>query len=242
MLVSIGLMLVASCVPPAPAPAPPSAAAQAEPRHPVIIVHGFQIFCGSESADVWQVWFDEAQRRGYRADEITMFDYDTCQPSVNVGAALANRIDEVLAATGAPKVDLIAHSMGSIISRSCIRSGGCAGKVGRFASIAGANHGTLWANFCPLAFWSPSCGDMLPEGPYLAGLNATDETWGDTGYRTMVSWCDLTIVPFTSTALDGALNVVTDRCVSHTEWRSDQIGATWVFDWFTGPAPSVLPG
>ena len=57
----------------------------------------------------------------------------------------------------------------------------------------------------------------------------------------MISWCDLTIVPFTGAALDGALNIVTDRCLSHTDWRGDTVAADWVLDWFDGTAPATAP-
>lgn len=241
VLLATALMVSSACAPP---PAPPTAglrSGEASARRPVVIIHGWQFFCGHEDADTWKTWIDDALARGYRADEVSVFSYDTCQPSSVTIEAFGRYVERVLDRTGAPMVNIVAHSMGSIEARACMRFGACAGKVDKFASIAGANHGTLWANACELAFWSLSTCDLKPDGPFLANLNADDETWGDVDFVTMISWCDLTIVPFTGAALDGALNIVTDRCLSHTDWRNDRVGADWVFDWFDGagnPTPT----
>jgi len=34
---------------------------------------------------------------------------------------------------------------------------------------------------------------------------------------------------------------VTDRCLSHTDWRGDTVAADWVLDWFDGTAPATAP-
>jgi len=236
VLATVLAVVVTACAPPPPPPTASLGSDQASVRLPIVIIHGWQFFCGDEDDQTWKVWLDHARDRGYGADEISVFSYDTCQPSATTIAGFGRYVDDVLRRTGAKQIDVVAHSMGSIEARSCIRFGACAGKVRRFASIAGANHGTLWANVCELAFWSQSTCDMKPDGPFLANLNSVDETWGDVDYVTMISWCDLTIVPFTGAALDGALqNIVTDRCLTHTDWRNDPIAADWVLDWFDGP-------
>lgn len=234
-LISVAVIGVAGCtIPPPPAPPRASGPARAagEPRNPVVFIHGFQLLCGSESPAVWKNWTDEALRRGYRPDEIGFFAYDTCLPNQYAIDGFGVFVRNILRTTGAKKVDIVAHSMGSLVARACIRFGTCAGLVDKFDSVAGANHGTIWAGVCGLAFWSQSTCDMNANSPFLARLNADDETWGDTQYVTMVSWCDLTIVPFTSVALAGALNIVTPRCLTHTDWRSDIVAARWTFDWF----------
>ena len=76
------------------------------------MTHGWQFFCGSENDDTWKTWLDDAHARGYGADEIGVFSYDTCQPNSQTIAAFGRYVDNVLARTGADKVNVIAHSMG----------------------------------------------------------------------------------------------------------------------------------
>ena len=226
-------LVACSVAPPPPPPKSASTAGVGEPRHPVVFIHGFQLQCGSESPSVWKEWTDEAARRGYRPDEIGFFQYDTCRQDQFAVLDFGAFVQDILRRTGATKVDIVAHSLGSAIARSCIRFAGCAGRVDKFDSVAGANHGSIWGDFCGIAFWTRSACDMNPDSAFLQAVNAGDETWGDTQYVTMVSWCDLTIVPYTSVALEGAVaNIVTPRCVSHTDWRSDPAAAQWAFDWF----------
>jgi len=109
--------------------------------------------------------------------------------------------------------------MGALSTRWCIRFGECAGRVAEVVTLAGANHGTIWAAACGLAFWSPSCADMEPGSPMLERLN-DDETPEGVGWETWVSFCELAIVPRESTFLDGAVNHdLTDECVDHSGWK-----------------------
>ena len=234
-IAAVAALVLAAC---APLPPPP---ASGEPSRPVIIVHGWQLFCGSEDATTWATWIDAAIDAGYDPAAVEVFSYETCQPTERSVAQLADRVERARARSGSDRVDIITHSMGSLIARQCIRFGGCTETVDRLVAVAGPNKGTLWAGVCALAFWSPATCAMAIGGPFLAELNAEDETWGDTRYVTMISWCDLTIVPFSSAALDGALNVVTDRCVGHTEWRSDEKAARWTFAWLNAPDDAARP-
>lgn len=237
-LVATLAIVVASCAPPPPPPLRDATTGGASVRRPIVIVHGWQFFCGSEDAETWKTWIDDAVDRGYDRSDVAVFSYDTCQSSADTTARLATFVDEILTRTGAEQVNVIAHSMGSLMTRWCNRFGGCAGKIDKVFGVAPANHGTVWANVCEMAFWSLSTCDLKPDGAFLAALNAEDETWGDTEYVTMISWCDLTIVPFESARLDGAVtNIVTDRCLSHTDWRTDHQGAAWALDWFDGATP-----
>ena len=226
------VVLVGACA----APPPPPDAGERTGR-PVVLLDGWQIDCHLAGPGGWRTWLQEAARRRGTAADVSFFAYDACQPNSVAVDALGPFIDGVLARTGADRVDVVSHSMGSLVVRACIRYAGCAGKVDKFLALAPPNHGTLWAGVCSLAFWVRSTCDMDPNGPFLAALNSVDETWGDVSYVTMISWCDLTIVPFTSAALDGALDVVTDRCVGHTDWLHDDVAARWAFDWFDGTGP-----
>jgi pimeloyl-ACP methyl ester carboxylesterase len=57
---------------------------------------------------------------------------------------IARRIDEVLAATGAPQVILVGHSMGGVASRAYLRRHGIA-KVARLVTLGSPHQGTRLA-------------------------------------------------------------------------------------------------
>ena len=67
-----------------------------------------------------------------------------------------SQVESLLKATGATKVDIIAHSMGSLNSRWYIKFLGGEAKVDDWVSLGGPNHGTETANFC----FSTSCVEM----------------------------------------------------------------------------------
>ena len=47
----------------------------------MIIVHGWQLFCGSEDATTWATWIDAAIDAGYDPAAVEVFSYETCQPT-----------------------------------------------------------------------------------------------------------------------------------------------------------------
>ncbi|MEM4314595.1 MAG: alpha/beta fold hydrolase [candidate division WOR-3 bacterium] len=53
---------------------------------------------------------------------------------------LAEFIDKVLQATGAQKVDIVAHSMGGLVARVAIKNYGCSSKVRKLLMIGTPNH------------------------------------------------------------------------------------------------------
>jgi len=58
---------------------------------------------------------------------------------------LAEFIDKVLAATGASKVDIVAHSMGGLVARAAIKYYGCANKVRKLLTVGTPNHYFDWS-------------------------------------------------------------------------------------------------
>ncbi len=218
-----------------------SATVETTHRHPVILVPGFEFDCAPRHGD-WNKWITAAHVRGFADSEFIVMRPDPCAPNVDTAAALGRLVDQVLAATGDTEVDIVAHSMGSLAARWCIRFGSCAGKVDKFMGLAAANHGTIWANLCAVLFWSHSCGDMAPDSTMLTDLNAGDETWAETRYATIDSWCDLTIVPFTSAFLDGADNMLDPRCLGHSDWKLDNQTIDRTFAWFDASSTSGTGG
>ncbi|MFF1378862.1 esterase/lipase family protein [Streptomyces sp. NPDC058308] len=202
------LAVLALAAPAAAAPAPAAA------HRPVVFVHGYNADPG-----VWGSLRQDLTSAGYDESELFSWGYDTSR-SVNEDLAgqLAAYVAQVRARTGADRVDLVAHSFGSLVTRWYVKYGGGAPAVAHWASLAGPNHGTLTAWAC--AAWSQACRDMTP-GSYVADrLAAGDETPGPVAYATWWSNCDEVINPDASVALTGAANHAAG-CLAHNDLLSD---------------------
>ena len=190
---------------------------------PVLIVPGWALQCRQGPAAEWDPWTRALTTAGWTDGEVEVLDYDTCAPATTTAERVASAVQTLRERTGANRVSIVAHSMGAISARWCIRFGSCAGKVAQVVTLSGANHGTFWAQFCGLQYWSQGCGDLKADSAALSKLNEGDETPDDAiAWQTWVSKCELVIVPRQSAALDGAENHdVTDRCVYHDDWKRD---------------------
>ena len=182
---------------------------------PIIFVHGW-----NNDARTFNTMLGRFTAGGFPSDRLFTFEYDYDASTQVTAPRFETFVHEVLATTGAPRVDVVAYSMGSLSTRWCIKFASCADVVDDWISLGGPNNGTFWSNFCSL--FSTGCGDMAPGSSVLAALNQGDPTPGDqvswTTYRTT---CDLVIVPTESTELAGADNVVLPGCLSHDDLVTD---------------------
>ncbi|MGW7649633.1 esterase/lipase family protein [Streptomyces bobili] len=190
--------------------APPAHAAT---HNPVVLVHGI-----SSSASSWNDWVANFAADGYTAAELDAWSYSWSQSNVTTARQLATEIQNVLARTGASKVDLVVHSMGALSSRYYLKNLGGTAYVDDFVSVAGTNHGTSTASLC--AWLYTSCAEMQTGSSFLTALNSGDETPGAVTYASYWSNCDEAINPDSSALLSGATNVGVG-CVSHTDTNND---------------------
>jgi len=176
-------------------PAPPAAAA---PTTPVVFVHGY-----SGSASNWTTAMAVFQAGGYSSSQLFAYEYNSYGNNITNAQGLASYVSQVRSRTGAAQVDIVNHSMGGLVSLWYLKQLGGAQYVRHLASIAGANHGTTYAGACLIYV---TCQQMYPGSSFITTLSAGDETPGSTKYATWYSPCDGTIIPYTSTRLDGATN------------------------------------
>jgi triacylglycerol lipase len=187
----------------------PAASAQ----DPILFVHGW-----SESASAWNTMVANFEKDGYAKSELSAYSYNTSNSNKTTAEnEVKARVEALKKATGATKVDIVAHSMGSLNSRWYIKfvAGGEA-NVDDWVSLGGPNHGTEFANWC----FSTACVEMRVGSKFLGELNAGDETPGAVNYGTWWSPCDEIINPDSSVALSGATNTKT-ACISHAALRTD---------------------
>ncbi|GAA4004143.1 alpha/beta fold hydrolase [Streptomyces sp. NBC_01352] len=190
-----------------------AAPAQAATHNPIVFVHGL-----SSSSSSWDDWAGYFRADGYTAAELDAWSYSWSQSNVTTARQLATEIQNVLARTGASKVDLVVHSMGALSSRYYLKNLGGTAYVDDFVSTAGTNHGTSTASWCSWLY--TSCAEMYTGSSFLTSLNSGDETPGSVSYASYWSNCDDALTPDTTAILNGATNVEVG-CVSHTDMNND---------------------
>ena len=175
-------------------------------RNPILFVHGW-----NSNSSTWNTFVSKFQADGWTAANLFNWSYNTSQSNATTASEILARVNDIIATTGASKVDIISHSMGGLSSRYCVKFTGCDTKIDAWVSLGGPNHGTDTANFC----FSTACTEMRIGSSFLANLNAGDETPGSvTRWRTWWSPCDTVINPDSSVSVGGATNTQT-ACLSH---------------------------
>ena len=131
---------------------------------PVVLVHGL----GATMADNWSTMAPLLADNGYCVFALT-YGLDPgesyvggVEPMEVSSQQLANFVDEVLADTGASKVDLVGHSEGTVMPQYYLKRLGGAAKVNRYVAIAPLYQGTtlygLSAGINALETYLPSDG------------------------------------------------------------------------------------
>lgn len=123
---------------------------------------------------------------------------------------LGTVVNDVLAETGAPSVDLVGYSAGGVVVRIYVADLGGGSHVRRAVTLASPHHGTdlaslagaLGSTACPTA-----CQQLAPDSDLLRHLNAGDETPPGPDWVALWTDDDATVVPPDSGSLDGALDL-----------------------------------
>ncbi len=88
------------------------------------------------SGDAYQTTFDLIEAAGYRIGRTLFpFAYDFRKSAQGNGALLLQKIDQVRALTGAPRINVIAHSQGGLVTRAMLSLPGSFGKVNRVVTV-----------------------------------------------------------------------------------------------------------
>ncbi|MFF0559894.1 esterase/lipase family protein [Streptomyces sp. NPDC004266] len=210
LLAAVASLLLPAAPARAGIPAPGSSA-----RVPVVFVHGYNADPG-----VWGGLRADFRADGYTDAELFSFGYDTHR-SVNevLSGELAAYVEGVKRRTGAARVDLVAHSFGSLVTRWYVKFDAAGqSSVAHWVSLAGPNHGTSTAWAC--ALWDQACRDMTPGSYVQKRLAEGDETPGAVRYATWWSNCDEVIDPDGSVPLAGAVNEGAG-CLDHNALPGD---------------------
>ena len=163
---------------------------------PVLLLHG--VLCNAG------VWHGVLPRLSAAACEpVYTLSYGPPQAPIEVFVRqLARKIDAIRAATGAPTVTIVGHSMGGLVARAYLRRYG-AGSVRSLVTIGTPHHGSVHARMFPGA----CLAQIRPGSAWLAELNRNEGAGPPVRTVCLWSWHDSMVAPQSSAWLEGAENV-----------------------------------
>jgi len=240
-LVAAALLLGSGLAVAAPAQAAPSSGlndwscrpSAAHPR-PVVLLHGLS---SSKEAN-WAFHGPAVAAAGYCVFSLTYGVNETSQiwggggfDQIDESAReIGAFVDDVLAATGAAKADLVGHSEGAFQTLYVTKVTGYAAKVGRVVALAPPTHGTSFAGIVTLgqvlggqalvnAFTDGArcfaCTDLVTGGPAIARLTDGPIAQAGVHYTIVGTRWDAVVTP-TSTSFvrePGVVNYyIQDKC------------------------------
>jgi len=173
---------------------------------PVLFVHGIN---GTSAA--WQTMAGRLEEDGWPPEYLYFFDAQDPSWGCNVDNAEAIKIlvSTIMDETGSNRVDIVAHSMGTISSRYFIKNLGGTELVNTCVTLGGMHHGLLTPCLAPdfvrmfVCVWMELC----QSGEFIAQLNADPATPGLLHWVSMYGTADET-VPNESSHLEGAENII----------------------------------
>jgi triacylglycerol lipase len=177
---------------------------------PKATIRGHVLFVHGHGGDPWRFakmrrWLEDD---GYRT-------YTMAFPSMEedmdwLAWFVKGRIREIMRDHGAAEVDLVAHSMGGLISRAYIRYLNGEATTKRLITFESPHHGLLLATIplFPRFMISENLRKQVSlNSAFLRKLNATDETPGSLRYTSIISKQDQ-YISVKSAHLEGATNYV----------------------------------
>jgi triacylglycerol esterase/lipase EstA (alpha/beta hydrolase family) len=209
---------------------------------PVVLVHG--TFEGA--LDNWATMSPQLKAAGYCVFALEYGDRATGDIATSAGQ-LARFVDAVLGATGARKVSLVGHSQGGMMPRYYIKFLGGDKKVDDLVGLAPSNHGTTNPGaFATGATVCQACAQQMAGSPFLAQLNAGDETPGGVSYTVIETRYDEVVLPYTSAFLNGGANtaniLLQDACpaevIDHHEIPNSALALRWTLEALGRPGPA----
>ena len=168
-------------------------------RPPVLLIHGYVNNAGS----MWRLW-RALGRRGLRVHTLNLEpvygDIDAYAPLIE------SRIVAIRAATGAPRVTLVCHSMGGLAARAFLRH--CSKRqvdacVDKVISLGTPHRGTVLARM----EMSPNGRQMAPDNAWLNALAAHEAGRWPCAMVSIYSLDDNLVAPQLNAQLEGARNL-----------------------------------
>jgi triacylglycerol lipase len=209
--------------------------------YPVVLVHGT-----FENQLMWSALSPQIQAAGYCVFALDYGNNATGDIPTSAGQ-LGAFVDQVLAQTGAAKVDLVGHSQGGMMPRYWMKFDGGASKVDDLVGIAPSSHGTTNPLAGPAGPFCKACAQQAAGSAFITNLNAGGDTQPGPSYTVISTRYDEVVTPYQSQALLGPSSQVTNvvlqnRCPldlsEHVTIPNDPATAQWVLNALGRPGPA----
>ena len=217
-------------------------------QRPVVLLHGTFSTVTSNFAALAPA-LQAAGRCVYGID----YGFGGLRPVRESADSVTAFITEVLDATGAEQVDVVAFSQGGLVLRTALRQDGLADKVAVAVLIAPSFHGSTSTLLDALpAGACPACADQTAGSTLLAELDTGGDLDGNVRYAVVSSGDDTVVTPVQSQVPTGPADrvrsvLVQDQCpgavVDHISLPADPGVIAWTVDALqTGgtPDPATL--
>ena len=229
---------------PPPGANKPNCKPSAQHPRPVVLVHG----TAENMNDNWRGAAPLLANNGYCVFAFNYGGATANSPLQGLGeikasaGQLATFVNQVLASTGAAKVDIVGHSQGGMMPRAFIKYFGGAAKVGTLVGITPSNNGGTVSGLTQLVqqigvlrpvniflgLTAPALTEQQVGSAFLTALNAGGETVPGVSYTVIATNGDEVVTPFTNAFLPAAPNVknitVQDQCAKD---RTDHLEAPY---------------
>ena len=169
---------------------------------PVLFVHGV-----NGSAANFDTMIGRFIADGWPANRLFAFTFSDPKLGCNVdnAATIQGKVVDILAKTGATRIDLVAHSMGSVSSRYYMKNLGGAAVVNTYVTLGGMHHG-LWSPCLSPKGMQCTWDELCSTREFITHLNEPPVTPGPAIWVSMYGTAD-SDVPNSSSQLDGAENI-----------------------------------
>lgn len=193
----------------------------AHPR-PIVLVHGTIL----NQKNDWSAVSPELKNAGYcvyslnyGAGLFTLGQFYGLAKVTDAASELKTFINKVKSSAGTSQVDIVAHSLGGVVSRYYIQKLSGASSVKNLVSIASPHNGTTMSGIAGLAdivpgvanvfvfSWCKSCADQIVGSSLLASLNAGGGTSPSVSYTNIVTKYDEIVTPYDKAAFLSGSNV-----------------------------------
>jgi pimeloyl-ACP methyl ester carboxylesterase len=171
---------------------------EGDPQRPVVLLHGY----AQHTANF--LWLLRRLRRDGWLHLYSVRHTAMGGDIERSGARLAGVIARIRRESGAAEVDVIAHSMGGLVARACIRACGRASGVGRLITLGTPHQGTLAFRWLGL---DQMVAQMRPGSALLTRLGADDAVPAIADCTAIYSVDDALVVPASAAYYPGALNI-----------------------------------